>query len=146
MACLPHMVWCLRQAFIIRTNVDLSVKSSDIHKGANYQSLKLAWKLLPWRSFFHKWHLTDALTSHFVLLMTAVDGLWQFPHPLPQTLTVSAPHPEWASDVIWQQRSGSNFSGNDLVSDGTKPLPELMLTYHQGPVTFVRGQTINHYN
>ena len=29
-------------------------------------------------------------------------------------------------------------SGNDLVHDGTKPLPELMLTYHQwGPMAFI---------
>ena len=31
-------------------------------------------------------------------------------------------------------------SGNGLLPDGTKPLPEPMLTYHQeGPVTFIWG-------
>ena len=32
-------------------------------------------------------------------------------------------------------------SGNGLLPDGTKPLPEPMLTYHQsGTVTFIGGQ------
>ena len=36
--------------------------------------------------------------------------------------------------------------GNGLLPDGTKPLPEPMLTYHQqGPVTFIRGWFHNTY-
>ena len=31
-------------------------------------------------------------------------------------------------------------SGNGLLPDGTKPLPEPMLTYQWGPVTFIPGQ------
>ena len=42
----------------------------------------------------------------------------------------------WLSDTIWRQKSGST-----LVPDGTKPLPEPMLTYHQqGPVAFIWEQ------
>ena len=38
----------------------------------------------------------------------------------------------WPSDTIWRQRSGSNIgSGNGLLPDGTKPLPETILTHHQ---------------
>ena len=37
----------------------------------------------------------------------------------------------WPSNAIWRRRCGSNIGwGNGLLSDGTKPLPELMLTYH----------------
>ena len=37
-------------------------------------------------------------------------------------------------------------SGNGLLPDGTKPLPELVLTYHlQGPVVFIWGQFYNIY-
>ena len=36
-------------------------------------------------------------------------------------------------------------SGNGLLPDGTKPLPEPMLTYHQwGPVTFICGYFQHH--
>ena len=42
----------------------------------------------------------------------------------------------WPSDAIWQQRSGST-----LAPDGTKPLPEPMLTNHQRVlVAFPWGQ------
>ena len=34
----------------------------------------------------------------------------------------------WPGDAIWQHRSGS---GNSLLPDGTKPLPEPMWTYHK---------------
>ena len=37
----------------------------------------------------------------------------------------------WCSDVVWRQIWVSIGSGNGLVSDGTKSLPEPMLTYHQ---------------
>ena len=44
-------------------------------------------------------------------------------------------HPDiWSSfiDAIWKHRSGSSFGwGNGLLPDGTKPLPEPMLTYHE---------------
>ena len=55
------------------------------------------------------------------------------------------------SDAIWQQKTGSNIgSGNGLVPDGTKPLPEPMLTYHQWHSSmgyFTAGiSAINHCN
>ena len=35
----------------------------------------------------------------------------------------------------------NNGSGNGLLPDGTKPLPEPMFTYHEyGPVAFIWGQ------
>ena len=38
----------------------------------------------------------------------------------------------WPSDVACRHRSGSTFgSGNSLLPDGTKPLPEPMWAYHQ---------------
>ena len=57
-------------------------------------------------------------------------------------------HPQWVnslwpSDVIWRQGSleVDIGSGNGLLPDGTKPLPEPMLTDHQwSPVTFILGQ------
>ena len=55
----------------------------------------------------------------------------------------------WPSDAIWRQIWVNIGSGNGLLPDGTKPLPEPMLTDHQwSPVTFKLGQrdasTINH--
>ena len=36
------------------------------------------------------------------------------------------------NDTIWQHKFGVNIgSGNGLLPEGTKPLPEPMLTYHQ---------------
>ena len=52
-------------------------------------------------------------------------------------------NPLWPSDAISQHRSGSTSvgSGNGLLPDGTKPLPEPMLTYYQqGLVTFIWEQ------
>ena len=45
----------------------------------------------------------------------------------------------WPSDAIWRQEIWVNIgSGNGLLPDGTKPLPEPILTYHyQGPVIFI---------
>ena len=38
----------------------------------------------------------------------------------------------WPSDAIWRQEIWVNIgSGNGLLPDGTKPLPEPMLTYRQ---------------
>ena len=38
----------------------------------------------------------------------------------------------WPGDAIWQQEIWvNNGSGNGLLSDGNKPLPEPMLTNHQ---------------
>ena len=46
----------------------------------------------------------------------------------------------WPNDAIWWHTGSGN---NDLLPDGTKPLPEPMLTYlQQGPVTFSWG----HFN
>ena len=46
----------------------------------------------------------------------------------------------WPSDTIWGHRSGSTL-GNGLLPDGTKPLPETMLIYHQeGVVVLTLGQ------
>ena len=48
----------------------------------------------------------------------------------------------WPSDTIWRHRSGSTLVQvmACLLPDGTKPLPEPMLTYHQsGLVTFTCG-------
>ena len=43
----------------------------------------------------------------------------------------------WPSDTIWRHRSVNTGSGNGLLPDGTKPLPQPMLTYHQrGSVAF----------
>ena len=45
----------------------------------------------------------------------------------------------WPSDAIWWQRCGS-------TTDGTKPLPDAILTYHQwDPVTFTWGQFHKRY-
>ena len=48
----------------------------------------------------------------------------------------------WPSDAIWRQRSGSTLAQvMACCPDGTKPLPEPMLTDHQwSPVTFILGQ------
>ena len=47
----------------------------------------------------------------------------------------------WPSDAIWRQILVNIGSGNGLLPDGTKPLPEPMLTDHQwSPVTFIWGQ------
>ena len=48
----------------------------------------------------------------------------------------------WPSDAIWRQEIWVSIgSGNGLFPDGTKPLPEPMLTDHQwSPVTFIWGQ------
>ena len=40
---------------------------------------------------------------------------------------------------------GNIVSGNGLLPDGTKPLPEPMLTYQYGPVTFIWGQFHKRY-
>ena len=50
----------------------------------------------------------------------------------------------WPIDTLWWQKSGS--TGNGLLPDGTKPLSEAMLTYHQqGPVIFIQGQVHKKY-
>ena len=53
------------------------------------------------------------------------------------------------SDAIWRHRSGSTLAlviCNGLLPDGTKPLPEPTLTYHQeGPVIFIWGQFHKRY-
>ena len=47
----------------------------------------------------------------------------------------------WPRDTIWRQIWVNIGSGNGLLPDGTKPLPEPMLTDHQwSPVTFILGQ------
>ena len=47
----------------------------------------------------------------------------------------------WPTDTIWRQRSVNIGSGNSLLPDGTKPLPEPMLTGHPwSSVTFTEGQ------
>ena len=49
----------------------------------------------------------------------------------------------WSGDTIWQQLkiSVNIGSGDGLLPDGTKPLPEPMLTYHKYiPVTITWGQ------
>ena len=48
----------------------------------------------------------------------------------------------WPSDVIWHFRTWVNIgSGNGLLPDSNKPLPEPMLIYHQrGLVAFTGGQ------
>ena len=48
----------------------------------------------------------------------------------------------WPSNAILQQEIWVNIgSNNGLLPDGTKPLPEPMLTGHQwSPVTFISGQ------
>ena len=53
-------------------------------------------------------------------------------------------------DNIWQHMATENWvnigSGNGLLPDGTKPLPQPMLTYHQkGVVTFFWGQFHSRY-
>ena len=37
----------------------------------------------------------------------------------------------WSSDTIWWQIWVNNYSGNGLMLDDPKPLPEPMLTYYQ---------------
>ena len=39
--------------------------------------------------------------------------------------------PQWVNDVIWWHRFRSTLFCKELLPDGTKPLPEPMLTYHQ---------------
>ena len=48
----------------------------------------------------------------------------------------------WPSDTIWWQGSGSTLvQVMALLPDGTKPLPEPMVTYYQkGPAMFIWGQ------
>ena len=47
----------------------------------------------------------------------------------------------WPSDTIWRHIWVNIGSGNGLLPDGTKPLPEPMLTFHNlSPVTFILGQ------
>ena len=47
----------------------------------------------------------------------------------------------WPSDTIWREIWVNIGSGNVLLPDGTKPLPEPKLTDHQwSPVTFILGQ------
>ena len=47
----------------------------------------------------------------------------------------------WPCDTIWRQICVNIGSGNGLLPDGTKPLPEPMLTdHHWSPVTFISGQ------
>ena len=55
----------------------------------------------------------------------------------------------WPSDAIWREIWVNIGSGNGLLPDVTKPLPEPMLTYHHwSPVTSISGQfherCINH--
>ena len=46
----------------------------------------------------------------------------------------------WPSDAIKWKRTVNIGSGNGLLPDGTKPLPDPMLTYHQyGPVASIGG-------
>ena len=68
------------------------------------------------------------------------EGLWYtlqviLVHATVQEIIVNS---LWPSDTIWRQRSWSTLAqGNGLLPDGTKPLPEPMLTYHQlGRVAF----------
>ena len=50
----------------------------------------------------------------------------------------------WPSDAIWRQIWVNIGSGNGLFPDGTKPLPEPMLTDHQwSPETVILGQAIS---
>ena len=50
----------------------------------------------------------------------------------------------WPSDAIWRQRSESTLA--QVMADGTKPLPEPMLTYHQwGSLRFIWGQFHKRY-
>ena len=52
------------------------------------------------------------------------------------TLMRSILNSMWPYDAMWQHRSGSY-----LLPDGTKQLPEPMLTFHQySPMTFIWGQ------
>ena len=55
----------------------------------------------------------------------------------------------WPNDAIFMMATQiwvNIGSGNVLLPDGTKPLPEPMLTYHQqGLVTFTWGQFRNRY-
>ena len=51
----------------------------------------------------------------------------------------------WPSDAVGDMDLVNIGSGNGLLPDGTKPLPEPMLTYHQGPVTFIWGQFHKNY-
>ena len=50
----------------------------------------------------------------------------------------------WPSDTIWRPRSGSTL--DQEMADGTKPLPQPMLTYNQwGPVTLISVQFYKRY-
>ena len=67
-----------------------------------------------------------------------------FPPPPPSVLHIlKLFNSLWPSDAIWWHRSVNiNISsGNGLLPDGTKPLPEPMLTHHQrGSVAFFKEQ------
>ena len=53
----------------------------------------------------------------------------------------------WPGNHIWRHiYMGQHRLNNGLLPDGTKPLPESMLTYHQhGPVTFLQKQFHKRY-
>ena len=62
-------------------------------------------------------------------------------------ISFKSPRSQWVnslrpSDAIWWHRFWVNIgSDNGLLPDGTKPLPESTLTYHQeGLVAFIWGQ------
>ena len=53
----------------------------------------------------------------------------------------------WPGDFIWHHICFNIGSGIGLLTDGTKPLPELMLTYCQNcPLTFIWGQFHKRYH
>ena len=89
-----------------------------------------------WHSFKMAWYHTGA-KSLIKPMMTNfnVDSKEHYLNPL------------WPSDAIWRHGFWVNIgSGNGLLPDGTKPLPEPMLTDHQwSPVTFILRQFHKRY-
>ena len=78
----------------------------------------------------------------------------------PRSMTTPNSHPQlklpfddpqvnslWPSNARWRQKSESTLAQvMALLPDGTKPLPETMLTDHQwSPVTFILGQFHNRW-
>ena len=58
--------------------------------------------------------------------------LISYPNKRKYTLGLLHFNSSWPSDAIWRQEIWVNIgSGNGLLPDGTKPLPEPMLSYHQ---------------
>ena len=84
---------------------------------------------------------TDKVKPVYTLQLRWAEGIIMFWWLSGKTNAIT-PITHWPSYAIWQQKFCVNIvSGNGLLPDGTKPLPQPMLTDHQwSPVKFILGQ------